>query len=177
MSTPFGPQLIGETEKTLNALLRRFLEGTGLTEPQWVTLRLADLLDGSVGADGLAAAVADRAHFADAADLVGELTDRGLLDDGRLTSAGRELTAARPGHDHHRDRRRSGTTSPPTTSPPRPGCSTRSSPGPVWCSGSTLGFPHADVPSGDRIWSFQGTSPSRCDMSLCISCLRARTNW
>jgi hypothetical protein len=31
MSTPFGPQLIGETEKTLNALLRRFLEGTGLT--------------------------------------------------------------------------------------------------------------------------------------------------
>ena len=94
MSTPFGPQLIGETEKTLNALLRRFLEGTGLTEPQWVTLRLADLLDGSVDADGLAAAVADRAHFSDAVDLVGELTDRGLLDDGRLTSAGRELTAA-----------------------------------------------------------------------------------
>ena len=32
MSIPFSPQLIGETEKTLNALLRRFLEGTGLTE-------------------------------------------------------------------------------------------------------------------------------------------------
>jgi hypothetical protein len=94
MSTPFGPQLIGETEKTVNALLRRFLEGTGLTEPQWVTLRLADMLDGSVGADDLAAAVADRAHFPDAADLVSELTNRGLLDHGRLTSAGRELTAA-----------------------------------------------------------------------------------
>ena len=93
MSTPFGPQLIGETEKTVNALLRRFLEGTGLTEPQWVTLRLADLLDGRVGAGDLAAAVADRAHFADAADLVSGLTDRGLLDDGRLTPAGRELTA------------------------------------------------------------------------------------
>jgi hypothetical protein len=92
MSTPFGPQLIGETEKTLNALLQRHLEGTGLTEPQWVTLRLADLLDGSVDADGLVAAVVDRAHFPDAADLVGELTDRGLLEDGRLTSAGRELT-------------------------------------------------------------------------------------
>jgi len=92
MSTPFGPQLIGETEKTLNALLRRFLEGTGLTEPQWVTLRLADVLDGSVGAAGLAAAVADRAHFPDATDLVSDLTTRGLLDDGRLTAAARELT-------------------------------------------------------------------------------------
>ena len=29
MSTPFGPQLIGETEKTLNALLDRFLQGPG----------------------------------------------------------------------------------------------------------------------------------------------------
>jgi hypothetical protein len=94
MSTPFGPQLIGETEKTLNALLRRFLEGTGLTEPQWVTLRLADLLDGSADADGLAAAVADRAQFPDASELVDQLTTRGLLDDGRLTLAGRELTAA-----------------------------------------------------------------------------------
>ena len=51
MSTPFGPRLIGETEKTLNALLCRLLAGTGLTEPQWVTLRLADLLDGSVDAE------------------------------------------------------------------------------------------------------------------------------
>lgn len=94
MSTAFGPQLIGETEKALNALLRRFLRDTGLSEPQWVTLRVADLLDGSVDADGLAAAVADRAHFTNAADLVGELTNRDLIDDGRLTSAGRELTAA-----------------------------------------------------------------------------------
>jgi hypothetical protein len=94
MSTPFGPQLIGETEKTLNALLHRFLQGTGLTEPQWVTLRLASALDGSVDADGLATAVADRAHFSDAVDLVGALTDRGLLADGRLTSIGRELTTA-----------------------------------------------------------------------------------
>lgn len=94
MSIPFGPQLIGETEKTLNALLRRYLAGTGLTEPQWVTLRLAHLLDGSVDADGLTAAVADRAHLLDAPDLVGALTSRGLLDDGRLTAAGRELIAA-----------------------------------------------------------------------------------
>jgi hypothetical protein len=34
MSTPFGPQLIGEAERMLGALLRRFLHGTGLTEPE-----------------------------------------------------------------------------------------------------------------------------------------------
>jgi hypothetical protein len=93
MSTPFGPQLIGETEKTLNAVLRRFLEGPGLTEPQWVTLRLAGVLDGTVDADGLAAAVADRAHFADASGLVAQVTTRGLVDAGRLTAAGRDLVA------------------------------------------------------------------------------------
>ena len=94
MTTPFGPQLIGETEKTLNALLRRFLQGTGLTEPEWVSLRVADQLDGRVGADGLTAAIADRAHFPDAADLVRDLTNRGLIDDGRVTSAGRGLITA-----------------------------------------------------------------------------------
>jgi len=91
MPTQFGPQLIGETEKTLNALLRRHLDGNGLTEPQWVTLRLADALDGTVDERGLAASVADRAHFADASNLVAELTDRGLLANGRLTASGREL--------------------------------------------------------------------------------------
>jgi hypothetical protein len=93
MPTPFGPQLIGETEKTLGAILRRSLEGTGLTEPQWVTLRLADMLDGGVDAQGLAAALSDRAQFPNAADLVTELTNRGLLENGRLTPAGRSLFA------------------------------------------------------------------------------------
>ncbi|WP_164842402.1 hypothetical protein [Actinoplanes solisilvae] len=37
---PFGAQLIGRTEKALNALLERELSGTGLTEPQWVALTL-----------------------------------------------------------------------------------------------------------------------------------------
>jgi hypothetical protein len=93
MSTPFGPRLIGETEKTLNALLRRFLDGTGLTEPEWVALRVADQLDGSVDGDGLTATIADRAHFSDAADIVNALGAQGLLDDGRLTPAGRSLVA------------------------------------------------------------------------------------
>jgi hypothetical protein len=93
MSTAFGPQLIGETEKTLNALLQRRLDGTGLTEPQWVTLRLADQLGGTVDAEGLVHAVRDRARFADADDLVGALSALGLLDDGHLTSAGRGVLA------------------------------------------------------------------------------------
>jgi hypothetical protein len=91
MSTPFGPQLIGETEKTLSEILRHTLSGTGLTESHWVTLRLAAQLDGAVNAEGLKLAVADRAHFADAPDLVRVLTERGLLEGGRLTTDARRL--------------------------------------------------------------------------------------
>jgi hypothetical protein len=87
---PFGPQLLGETEKTLNALLRTALQGTGLTEAQWVALRVAALTGGSTTAAELALVVADRAHFADAADLVGALEQRGLLADGQVTAAGHE---------------------------------------------------------------------------------------
>jgi hypothetical protein len=95
MPTPFGPQLIGETEKTLNALLRRALEGTGLSEPHWVTLRIAQTLDRSAGdAAGLAGVVRDRAHFRDAERLVAELAARDLLAGGGLTPGGRELVAA-----------------------------------------------------------------------------------
>jgi hypothetical protein len=91
MSTGFGPQLIGETEKTLDALLHAHLDGTGLTEPQWVTLRIADVLGGTVDRDGLAASVAERAHFRDAGQLVDALAARGLLDRGTVTDAGRAL--------------------------------------------------------------------------------------
>ncbi len=95
MTTPFGPQLIGETEKTLNALLLRHLDTVevdgGLTEPQWVTLRVASMLGGTDA--GLVAAVTDRAHFTDADRLVDELTRRGLLDDGRPSATGRAVLA------------------------------------------------------------------------------------
>jgi hypothetical protein len=94
MPTPFGPQLIGETEKTLKAVLERSLQDTGLAEPHWVTLRIALNTDGIVDGDGLAAAVLDRAHFADAADLVTDLTARGLLKEGRLTQEARDVMAS-----------------------------------------------------------------------------------
>ena len=48
-STPtFTPQLIGQTEKALNAILYRQLQGTGVAEPQWVTLVLAVTHGGSL---------------------------------------------------------------------------------------------------------------------------------
>jgi hypothetical protein len=57
MATPpadFSAQVLGQTEKALNAILDRHLAGTGLTEPQWVTLRLAVMSDDTL----------DRHHFA-----------------------------------------------------------------------------------------------------------------
>ena len=86
--TEFGPQLIGQIEKTLNAMLRDILASADLTEPQWVTLRLASQHD---GAAPLADVVADRARFDDAAAIVAALRDRGLLDGDRLAPAGADL--------------------------------------------------------------------------------------
>jgi hypothetical protein len=81
----FGPELVGRTEKTLVALLRRNLADTGLEEQQYVTLKVASTLGPS---EDLAEAVRGRAHFADAAQIVSTLTAGGLLSDGRLSPAG-----------------------------------------------------------------------------------------
>ena len=86
--TTFGPQLIGATEKTLNALLNHVLAETGLTEPQWVTLRLAGQ---NTSAAPLGAVVRGRARFADADAIVDDLSRRGLIAGNTLTPAGREL--------------------------------------------------------------------------------------
>jgi hypothetical protein len=83
MTTSFGPQLIGETEKALGALLRRSLAGSGLDDKQWVTLRLASQNDSPVGT--LAARVAERAHFDGADLLVRQLEQKGLVADERTT--------------------------------------------------------------------------------------------
>jgi hypothetical protein len=91
---PFGPVLLGQTEKTLQALLRRTLVDTGLSEPQWVTLRLANMLDGQVDRTTLISAVNDRAKFADTAAMVDVLTERGLVTGGQPTDAGRDLVTS-----------------------------------------------------------------------------------
>jgi hypothetical protein len=99
---PFGPQLVGETEKALDALLRRELDPTGLTPRHWVALRLAlqhddDRGEGARGVGvsddgtGLAEHVIARAHLDDAPRLVGDLRAAGLLDGDEPTCAGRDL--------------------------------------------------------------------------------------
>src|SRR3954449_3194613 len=89
MTASFGPQLLGETEKALNVLLRRALASSGLDEEQWVTLRVASQHDGPVGT--LAAKVADRAHFENTGRLVKHLEKQGLLAGERPTQRGEAL--------------------------------------------------------------------------------------
>ncbi len=58
-TTPaFGAQILGQTEKALNAILDRQLAGTGLTEPDWITLTLTAASGGALGRDQLASQVA-----------------------------------------------------------------------------------------------------------------------
>jgi DNA-binding MarR family transcriptional regulator len=97
MSTAFGfsPRLLGQTEKALNAFLLRELDGTGLTEPQWVTLTLA-----ATGGE------CDRGQFVDrvagvlkvdrprAGTLTAELVEAGLLAAAGAEGSGIEVTEA-----------------------------------------------------------------------------------
>jgi DNA-binding MarR family transcriptional regulator len=55
----FGTQLIGQTEKALNSILDRELAGTGLTEPQWVTLTIAVMSGGTIDPASYVGRVAD----------------------------------------------------------------------------------------------------------------------
>jgi hypothetical protein len=81
---PFGPALIGQTEKALNAILDRQLAGTGITEPQWVTLTLTVVSGGAVDRAELIRRVATATRFSRAAvaDRIAELTAAGLLRGG-----------------------------------------------------------------------------------------------
>jgi DNA-binding MarR family transcriptional regulator len=106
MATPttptFNAQILGQTEKALNAILDRELTGTGLTEPRWVTLTLTVMSGGTVERDELVDRVAGglKVSEAEAQARVGELAAAGLLQAPQgegsrvtLTEAGRELHA------------------------------------------------------------------------------------
>jgi hypothetical protein len=54
-----SPRVIGQAEKTMNAILARQLAGTGLTEPQWVILTLAVTGGGTTEPDKFTRIVAD----------------------------------------------------------------------------------------------------------------------
>ena len=94
---PFGAQLIGRTEKSLGALLDGIIAGTGLSEPEYVALRVCADRSGAPRADVITQlAGAFRKGEEHAGGLVGRLESAGLLDTGQdaaiqLTSAGREL--------------------------------------------------------------------------------------
>lgn len=97
-STPFGTQAIGQTEKALDAILRRQLSGTPLSEPGWVILTLALRDDGRLDAAAFTTHMADMLHVAPPraeAEIAG-LRAAGLLDAEpavTVTEAGRALHA------------------------------------------------------------------------------------
>lgn len=94
---PFGTQIIGQTEKALNAILGRLLAGSDVTEPQWVALTLVAMGGGSVERSQLTARVGGALKSTEQATgaLIGELVAAGWLeDDGSTvsaTEAGRQL--------------------------------------------------------------------------------------
>lgn len=100
-SPAFGTQIIGQTEKTLNAILDRQLAGTGLSEPQWVTLTIAVMSGGTIYRASFTSRVASALKISDAQAQarITELADAGLLLDMpgsespevRVTDAGRQL--------------------------------------------------------------------------------------
>jgi hypothetical protein len=83
-ATPtFTTQLIGQTEKTPNAILGRLLAGTGLSEPQWVTLTVAVTSGGSIEHGAFASRIAGSLKITEA-------EARARIDE--LAVAGRVLT-------------------------------------------------------------------------------------
>jgi DNA-binding MarR family transcriptional regulator len=98
-SIPFGTQLIGQTEKSLNAILDRELAGSGVTEPQWVALVLAVMAGGTTDRAQLVARIAAALKSADdaAEARIAELTDAGLLaasvddEQANVTEAGQSM--------------------------------------------------------------------------------------
>jgi hypothetical protein len=95
----FSTQVIGQTEKALNAILEGLLAGTGLTEPQWVTLTLTVASGGTVERDELVRRLGGvlKVGDADVQAHIGELAAAKLLDAGdgtgsvNVTEAGRQL--------------------------------------------------------------------------------------
>jgi DNA-binding MarR family transcriptional regulator len=102
-TTPtFSTQIIGQTEKALNAILDRVLAGTNVTEPQWVTLTITVVSGGTVDRDQLIGRVAGALKIskAQAQARITELVAAQLLDAPdrerspvKVTDAGQQLYA------------------------------------------------------------------------------------
>jgi DNA-binding MarR family transcriptional regulator len=100
VTTPvFDQRLIGQTEKAMNAILDRLLAGTGVTEPEWVTLVLT-AADGAASQGEQAARVAGalKVEHATAESHIQRLATKGLVQISppggstvQLTQAGQQL--------------------------------------------------------------------------------------
>jgi DNA-binding MarR family transcriptional regulator len=94
---PFGTQLIGRTEKSLNAILGRILRDSGLSEPEYVAMRVCAAHPSAPRADITAQlATAFRKGEAHASDLIDALIGAGIVQSDAagaldLTASGREL--------------------------------------------------------------------------------------
>jgi DNA-binding MarR family transcriptional regulator len=95
-NTPALEQLIGQTEKAMNAILNRLLAGV-VTEPQWVTLVLTARSGGPADRDQFSGRVAHALQVdqATAANHIGQLATKGLVSTAggtiTLTEAGQRL--------------------------------------------------------------------------------------
>jgi hypothetical protein len=97
----FTPQVLGETEKALNAILIRELTAAGLTEHQWIAMQLTVAGGGTIAHEQLVGRMAGALKLGStyAEARVDELVRAGRLayvdDDGeglvRVTSAGSEV--------------------------------------------------------------------------------------
>ena len=93
-------RVIGQAEKTLEAILGRQLAGTGLTEPRWVILTLAVAGGGTAGRDQFTRRVADALKISETearAHIAGMVTARQL----QVTGDARAVTATRAAHQLH----------------------------------------------------------------------------
>jgi hypothetical protein len=98
--TAFTPQVLGETEKALNAILYRELTAVSLTEHQWITLRLTVAAGGEISRAQLVGRLggALKVGVTDAEACVQELGAAGLLESSAeggvaVTEAGAQLHA------------------------------------------------------------------------------------
>ena len=95
---PFSTRLIGQTEKTLNAILDRMLSGTGVSEPQWVALTVV-LNQGAASTAATEALIAATLKISreTGAELLAS-----LIECGFVAIAGPDTVAASStGHEFH----------------------------------------------------------------------------
>lgn len=99
-NTSFTPQVLGETEKALNAILYRELTAVGLTEHQWIALRLTVTAGGEIPRAQLVGRLGGvlKVDPAEAEARVDDLVAGGLLEPSAerrvaVTEAGAQLHA------------------------------------------------------------------------------------